>query len=94
MLKTLRQIIRVGLVSEPAPEPATVRGPRLQDLHDEILAVLGRALAGVCVRALARCCARGGVCSLFALRCYLWACARGKGGAGWPVSRLERHRAG
>ncbi|MDE2393984.1 MAG: formate hydrogenlyase [Burkholderiales bacterium] len=45
MLKTLRQIVRIGLVSEPAPEPGPDTGPRLQDLHDEILSVLGRALA-------------------------------------------------
>jgi Ni,Fe-hydrogenase III small subunit len=45
MWKMLRQIVRVGLVTEPAP-PATARAAaQPQDLHDEILAILGRALA-------------------------------------------------
>jgi len=48
MLKTLRQIAAVGIVTEPAPSPD--RTLRLREaLQTRILAVLGRAL---CVRAV------------------------------------------
>src|ERR1700738_5434950 len=46
MLKTLRQIASIGIVSEPPPQPD--EDLRLRDgLQDSILAVLGRAL---CIR--------------------------------------------
>jgi Ni,Fe-hydrogenase III small subunit len=46
MLKTLRQIASVGIVSEPAPQPDDELRLR-NTLQDQILAVLGRAL---CIR--------------------------------------------
>lgn len=46
MLRTLRQISHIGIVSEPAPEPADAWRLR-ESLQAEILEVLGRAL---CIR--------------------------------------------
>lgn len=46
MLRTLRQIARVGIVSEPAPEPDEALRVR-QHLQAKILRVLGRSL---CIR--------------------------------------------
>ncbi len=46
MLKTLRQIVSVGIATEPAPQAEA--GLRIREgLHDRILEVLGRAL---CIR--------------------------------------------
>jgi Ni,Fe-hydrogenase III small subunit len=46
MLKTLRQIASVGIVSEPPPQPEEALRVR-EALHEHIRAVLGRAL---CIR--------------------------------------------
>lgn len=46
MLKTLRQIASIGIVSEPAPRPDDSLRVR-EGLHERIRAVLGRAL---CIR--------------------------------------------
>jgi Ni,Fe-hydrogenase III small subunit len=46
MLKTLRQIASVGIVSEPPPQPEETLRTR-EALHEQIRAVLGRAL---CIR--------------------------------------------
>lgn len=46
MLKTLRKIASVGLVSEPAPQPDPLLSIR-SELNEKIRAVLGRAL---CIR--------------------------------------------
>ena len=46
MIPTLRQILKVGIVSEPPPLPADELRLR-ENLHGEILRVLGRAL---CIR--------------------------------------------
>ncbi len=43
MYETLRQIVRVGIASEPAPAPAAE--DVVQRLHEDILRTLGRALA-------------------------------------------------
>ena len=48
MLKTLRQIARCGIISEPPPPPADELRLRAA-LQDEILAIMGRAL---CIRAV------------------------------------------
>ncbi|MFO1267502.1 MAG: formate hydrogenlyase [Rubrivivax sp.] len=45
MLKLLQQIVRVGLPTEPLPADAGTLEAAASDIHDEILAVLGRALA-------------------------------------------------
>jgi Ni,Fe-hydrogenase III small subunit len=45
MLKLLRQALRVGLVTEPLPADAGALEPAATAIHDEILDVLGRALA-------------------------------------------------
>ena len=44
MYETLRQILRVGIQSEPAPAPAN-DDVVVRRLHDDILRTLGRALA-------------------------------------------------
>ena len=44
MYETLRQILRVGIQSEPAPAPAN-DDVIVRRLHDDILRTLGRALA-------------------------------------------------
>jgi Ni,Fe-hydrogenase III small subunit len=46
VIPTLRQILKVGIVTEPAPAPAEELRLR-EHLHGEILGVLGRAL---CIR--------------------------------------------
>jgi len=47
--RILRQIARVGTISEPAPEPAPAGAasadPAVEAIHRDILAVLGRAVA-------------------------------------------------
>ncbi|MDE2149908.1 MAG: formate hydrogenlyase [Gammaproteobacteria bacterium] len=48
MIPTLRQIVRVGLVTEKPPPPASEM-KRRETLHAELLRVLGRAL---CIRAV------------------------------------------
>jgi len=43
MLKILRQIARVGIATEPSPQPAD--GAEVQRIQGELLDILGRALA-------------------------------------------------
>ncbi len=45
MLRILRQIVRTGLVSEPAPAPDEALRAQAPAIQDEILRLLGRALA-------------------------------------------------
>ena len=44
MMPLLRRILRTGILTEPAPDPAA--GPRreIDRLHDDVLRILGRAL--------------------------------------------------
>ena len=44
MIPLLRRILRTGILTEPAPDPAA--GPRreIDRLHDDVLRILGRAL--------------------------------------------------
>jgi Ni,Fe-hydrogenase III small subunit len=44
MWHILKQIVRTGIVSEPAPEPAADDGAVVQRIHQDILAILGQAL--------------------------------------------------
>jgi Ni,Fe-hydrogenase III small subunit len=44
MFKLMRQIARVGICTEPPPEAAGL-APNASAIHDEILAILGQALA-------------------------------------------------
>jgi len=45
MWQLLRQIARTGIVTEPAPQPFDRADPAVQRIHDDILAILGQALA-------------------------------------------------
>ncbi|BAL23801.1 NADH-quinone oxidoreductase subunit B family protein [Azoarcus sp. KH32C] len=45
MWHILKYVARRGRVSEPPPEPAAGAGQPAHEIHDEILAILGRALA-------------------------------------------------
>ncbi len=45
MWKILRQVVRTGVVSEPAPQDSGELQLAATQIHDEILAILGRALA-------------------------------------------------
>ena len=44
MIPLLRRIFRTGILTEPPPEPAAGARREVERLHDELLAVLGRAL--------------------------------------------------
>jgi Ni,Fe-hydrogenase III small subunit len=44
MWPTIKSIVRIGLVSEPAPEPETAWRTNAQWIQSEILRILGRAL--------------------------------------------------
>lgn len=43
MISLLKRILRTGILTEPLPAPAGPQ-PELERLHDDILAILGRAL--------------------------------------------------
>jgi Ni,Fe-hydrogenase III small subunit len=45
MWHILRQIARTGIVSEPAPQPADADAGLVQRIHQDILDILGQALA-------------------------------------------------
>lgn len=45
MWQLLRQIARVGIVTEPAPEVADAVLAEVRRIHDELLGILGQALA-------------------------------------------------
>ncbi|MCC7285666.1 MAG: NADH-quinone oxidoreductase subunit B family protein [Burkholderiaceae bacterium] len=45
MLKLMRQIARVGIATEPVPADAGAASAAAATIHDEILAILGKALA-------------------------------------------------
>ena len=44
MWNVLKQIVRTGIVTEPAPQPADGDGAAVQRIHQDILAILGQAL--------------------------------------------------
>ena len=44
MWNTLRQIVRTGIVTEPAPEPADADAAAVRRIHQDILDILGQAL--------------------------------------------------
>jgi len=44
VIPLLRRIFRTGILTEPPPEPAAGARREVERLHDELLAVLGRAL--------------------------------------------------
>jgi len=45
MWQILRQIVRTGIVTEPAPQPADADASAVQRIHQDLLDILGQALA-------------------------------------------------
>ena len=45
MWRILQQIARVGIATEPAPEPTDAQREAVQRIHADLLGILGRALA-------------------------------------------------